>query len=273
MPVEFTLMSDGWCTQLEHIACHRGKFSTIRFASMFALIKHPALGSIVFDTGYSARFFSETSRFPARLYRWITPVKLGAAGDAATQLPTHGVDPGEVRHVIVSHFHADHIGGLKDFPNAQFHCSRAAYDSVKNLRGWQAAKHAFLPGLLPPDFEERAVFSEDAPLVRLSPKYAPFLTAHDLLNDGNLLSVDLPGHATGQIGVFLTTTNGREHLLAADACWLSRQYREFLMPHFVVRLFVDWRTYKATLQKLHDLHRNNAALEIIPAHCHEIWNR
>ena len=271
MRLELTLMSDGWCEQLEHIACRGGKFRRIRFASMFALIRHPQFGPIIFDTGYTSRFFSETRRFPEKFYRLVTPVQLNEAGDVAAQLQARGIAPGEVRHVIVSHFHADHIGGLKDFPNAKFHCTRAAFDSVKPLRGWRAVKHAFLPGLMPSDFQERAVFAEDAPLVRLPASHAPFAEARDLFGDGSLLAVDLPGHAAGQLGVFLTTTDGRDCLLAAYACWLSRQYQKCLMPHAIVRLLVDWPAYQITLQKLHQLHLNRPALRIIPAHCAEIW--
>jgi hypothetical protein len=43
------------------------------------------------------------------------------------------------------------------------------------------------------------------------------------------------------------------------------------MPHAIVRLLVDWSAYKITLQKLHQLHRNNPALRIIPTHCAETW--
>ena len=272
MKLKLTLMSDGWCEQLESIACRGGKFRHIHFASMFALIQHPRFGAILFDTGYTARFFNETRHFPEKFYRLMTPVQLNESGDVIAQLRTHGIAPEAVRHVIVSHFHADHIGGLKHFPKAKFLCTRAAFDSVKNLSSWRALKHAFLPGLLPPDFSERAAFTEDAPLVPLPERYAPFSEGRDLLGDGSLLAVELPGHATGQMGIFLTTTDGRDHLLAADACWLSRQYREFLMPHPIVRWLVDWHAYKVTLQKLHQLHRNHPALRIIPTHCGEIWN-
>ncbi|MEI9865339.1 MAG: MBL fold metallo-hydrolase [Limisphaerales bacterium] len=200
----------------------------------------------------------------------MTPVQLNETGDVAAQLRARGIALESVRHVIISHFHADHIGGLKDFPNAKFHCTRAAFESVKRLSGWRAVKHAFLPGLLPSDFLERAAFTENAPVVPLPASHTPFFEALDLLGDGSLLAVELPGHATGQIGIFLTAM-GRDCLLATDACWLSLQYREFLMPHAVVRLLVDWRAYKITLQKLHQLHRNNPALCIIPTHCAEIW--
>lgn len=272
MTLDLTLMSDGWCEQLEYIACRGGKFRRIRFASLFALIQHPQFGPVVFDTGYTTRFFSETRNFPAKFYRLVTPVQLNDAGDVVTQLRARGIAPDDVRHVIISHFHADHIGGLNDFPNATFHCTRAAYDSAKKLRGWRSVKHAFLPGLLPPDFQERAIFVEDKPTVRLPASHAPFSEAHDLFGDGSVLAVDLPGHATGQMGIFLKTPDGRDCLLAADACWLSRQFRECLMPHAIVRLLVDWPSYKITLEKIHQLHLNNPALRIIPTHCAEVWN-
>jgi glyoxylase-like metal-dependent hydrolase (beta-lactamase superfamily II) len=265
-------MSDGWCEQLEHLACRGGKFRRLRFASLFALIQHPQRGAILFDTGYTRRFFSETQRFPEKLYRLATPVFLNADGDVAVQLRRRGIAPETVRHVIVSHFHADHIGGLRDFPAATFYCSRAAYAAAQPLRGWRAVRHAFLPGLLPPDFAARAVFAEDLPRVWLPASHAPFSEARDLLGDGSLLAVDLPGHATGQLGVFLKPADGRDALLAADACWLSRQYRENRMPHTLVRLLVNWPEYKNTLQKLHQLHVQNPRLRILPAHCAEIWD-
>jgi glyoxylase-like metal-dependent hydrolase (beta-lactamase superfamily II) len=270
--LELELMSDGWCEQLEYIACQGGRFHKIRFTSLFALIRHPQFGPVVFDTGYTTRFFDETSRFPEKLYRLITPVTLNEPAGVSEQLMARGIAPATVRHVIVSHFHADHIGGLKDFPNARFHCARAGYNSVKNLHGFSAVKHAFLPGLMPADFRERAVFVEDAPLVQLPSTHAPFFSAHDLLGDGSLLAVDLPGHATGQFGIFMTDSMGRDVLLAADACWLSRQYRECLMPHPVVRFLVNWPAYKITLEKIHQLHRHSPALRIIPTHCAEIWS-
>jgi glyoxylase-like metal-dependent hydrolase (beta-lactamase superfamily II) len=272
MQLKLTLMSDGWCEQLEHIAISGGKFQNIRFSSMFALIEHPTLGPILFDTGYTQRFFAETERFPARLYRMVTPVQLLASGGAVTQLQARGIRPEAVKHIIISHFHADHVGGLCDFPNAQFHCSQVGFAAVEKLRGWRALRQAFLRGLLPSDFVQRAAFVEDAPVKSLSASYKPFLDGFDLFGDGSVLAIPLPGHATGQIGIIFNAAGGQEYLLAADACWLSRQYRDALMPHGVVRLLVDWSAYRDTLKQLHHLHQNHPSLRILPTHCAEIWN-
>jgi len=37
----------------------------------------------------------------------------------------------------------------------------------------------------------------------------------------------------------------------------------------VTRLLNDWPSYRTTLQRLHDLHRSEPDLKIIPTHCPE----
>ena len=89
-----------------------------------------------------------------------------------------------MRHLIISHFHADHIGGLADFPNAQYIFFKEAFESVQGKQGWGAVKLAFLPGHLPPDFEQRSTAVKPDQLQSLSGKYAPFEQGIDLFGDG-----------------------------------------------------------------------------------------
>lgn len=263
-PVRLTLMRDGACRQLERVALRTGRWRMIEFEATFALIEHPTAGGVLFDTGYTRRFFEETRRFPNRLYRMITPLRLHSA-PAVEQVKM------PVRHVIVSHFHADHIGGLRDFPEANLHCSRRAWEAVKNLRGLSALRRGFLPGLVPVDFASRAQFSEDCAVCALPPECAPFTEGFDLLGDGSLLAVELPGHAEGQLGVFLREESGTLTLLLADGAWSRRAIRGNTPPARCVGLLGDWRQLTATLAMLHELHRRNPRTRLIPSHCPEIW--
>ena len=250
-----------------------GQWKILKLPALFALISHLSAGHILFDTGYSDRFFSETRRFPFRLYALTTPVTVPPQESAVSQLQQHSIAPTAIQHIIISHFHADHIGGLRDFPEAKFLLLKSAYQAVKDSRGIRALRAGFLAGLLPPDFEERAIFVEDKPKVSLPSQYAPFDTAFDLLGDGSILGVELPGHATGQLGLFVTDTDQQTYFLIADACWLSRAYQEFVMPHPIANLiFANKQEYTDTLQKIHQLHELNPEIKIIPTHCPDALN-
>ena len=181
-----------------------------------------------------------------------------------------GVNPTDVHHLIISHFHADHIGGLADFPNAQYIFFEEAVKSVQGKQGWGAVKLAFLPDHLPSDFEQRSTAIEAAQMQPLPSNYAPFEWGVDLFGDGSLLGVNLPGHAYGQMGVFLQTDNLGPVFLCADACWHSKAYRELVFPHPVVNLLLpDATAYRQTLTNVHQLHQNRPNLQIIPSHCPE----
>ena len=218
---ELSLMSDGWCEQLEHIACRGGSFRRIRFASMFALIRHPQFGPVIFDTGYTARFFEETKHLPGKLYRWVTPVTLSQAGDVATQLRARGIAPEEVRHVIVSHFSRRPHRWSERFSERHVFIARgAAFESVKTLSGLRAVKHAYLPGLMPLDFPKRAKFIEDSPLVLLPANHAPFTQAHDVFGGRRHAGrVTCPAVRDGPVGGFFDYQR-RNRLPARCGCLL-----------------------------------------------------
>ena len=40
---------------------------------------------------------------------------------AIEQIRARGLDPGDVRHIVVTHLDLDHAGGLPDFPAAEVH--------------------------------------------------------------------------------------------------------------------------------------------------------
>lgn len=268
--IKFTLMAAGYCTHPEFITIRSGQWRPAPFPALFALLEHPQAGPILFDTGYTGRFFSETRHFPASLYARLTPVHFDEAEAACRQLQARGIKPGDIQYLIISHFHADHIGGLQDFPAAQYLYFNEAYTSVRPLQGFRAVRAGFLPGLLPPDFEARSRPLPLAELQSLPRRYAPFTAGLDLFGDESLVAVPLPGHAPGQMGLFVQTEAQGLIFLIADACWQSRAYRELSWPHPLANLIIaDAGAYRVTLQKIHQWYKNNPARAIIPSHCLE----
>ena len=255
----WTVLSDGWTDAHEGAAIAGGSWRRkVRFHATAVLLEHEVHGRVLFDTGYSRRFLEITNRWPYRLYRLLTPVTLTESGGIAEVLRRRCVMPESVKHVIVSHWHADHIGGLRDFPQATIHTNRASWESSQGLRGIAALLKAFLPGLVPEDAGTRLRWLEEG---------------SDVFGDGSLTVLELPGHAIGQIGVRFTAHDGAPVLLAADACWLSAAYREMRMPHPVTRVIHDWPTYRRSLSRLHQMHRDEPDLLIVPCHCPETAGR
>lgn len=266
--VRLHLLTVGRCRHPEWVTIGGGGLRPIEFPALAALIVHPTIGPILYDTGYADRFETATQPFPERFYRWITPPSLPCEEQLLTQLAGLGVSASDVSCVLVSHLHADHVAGLRDLPSSRFSALEA--DVAACLHGSRVDRlmHGMLPALLPDDFMSRLDLVDARPIVDLGPLWAPFARAYDLVGDGSLLGVPLPGHAPAQLGVLLRTEDDREVLLAADACWSARAVREQRRPSRIAGLvFDDWTRYCATLAGLGAVASRQPGLTILPSHC------
>lgn len=260
----------GHCRHPEVMTLRGGSLMPRAFPAVAMLLIHPQEGAILFDTGYDPAFLTATEPFPERFYRWVTPVTTDPARSAAAQCTALGFPPEEVRHVILSHFHADHIAGTHAFPNARIHCARAGLESAHRGGRLAATRRGVLRALIPADFAARASFFEERPPAPLPPACMPFETGADLIGDGSLLAVELPGHCPGHWGLVLNDARWGLHFLVADAAWsLDAIRRDVPPPAFTSGLLGDTRRARETLHRLHLLHRRSPDLRLTPCHCAE----
>lgn len=279
MTIKFDIFQAGYCKNQANVVLKDEKKVEMKLPAIFACIKHQTHGYILFDTGYAERFFEETKSLPYSIYAKITPVFLVPGESAVEQLKTKGLKPQDISYVFISHFHADHIAGLKDFPNSQFICSEAGYDSIKKKTGISALKSGFIPGLMPSDFESRVIFIEDCKIYELAENDASkeqtelihtYAKVYDVFGDQTLLSVDLSGHAAGQFGLFFKADQ-QYVFLVADAVWRSRSYREKVYPKSIAKLIMsDSKQYKKNVDTLHEFHKKAPNVFIVPSHCEEV---
>jgi glyoxylase-like metal-dependent hydrolase (beta-lactamase superfamily II) len=264
--VKLWLINTGYCEANEQTLLRHAPHREVKAYALAALLEHPREGLILFDTGYAPRILEAFKRFPTSIYGYLTPTTTRDEWSAISQIKMLGYMAKDIRRVIISHLHADHIAGLHDFPSATFLLSKEAF-RVGSSQGLAALKQGFIPSLLPTtkaqtiDAFQNGVFSELG-------------YTHDIFGDGLLQLVPLPGHAKGQLGLFVQTTHGPV-LLVADGCWSTTAYKNNHPPSpLAIRLlFDDVQETLKTLEHLYLFHKSNPDVLIIPSHCPDIAAR
>ncbi len=177
-----------------------------RFPSGVFLIKHSDGRYILFDTGYSRVLYK--TGIKGWLYRTLNPTTIEPENEIATQLSVQGIDPNSITHVVLSHLHPDHIGGIASFPDSSFIISRSMH---KILQQPKFTDLVFLQHI-PAWFSSKAAVLDNKDFVSI--EGIPF-QVHDLFGDESILICQLPGHTAGHLGVLIN----KEILLAGDAAW------------------------------------------------------
>ncbi|MBS0660595.1 MAG: MBL fold metallo-hydrolase [Verrucomicrobia bacterium] len=272
--VKFDLLKVGHCSHPECAVLRGGRLNAVEFPALVGLIEHPQHGLLLYDTGYSRHFWDATGGFPECLYRRLTPPTLAPEEELVAQLAGRGIRPGDIGTIVISHFHADHVAGLRDFPQARFLATRPERELCERLGRLGRLRRAYLRALLPEDLAARLSYVESTPRRPLPPHWQPFPEGYDLLGDGSLLGLDLPGHAASQLGLGFADAAGREHFLVADACWKIEGLAQRRLPSRVAYVVFDnGAAYDTTFAQLCQLQASPQAPEMIPSHCLTTWQR
>lgn len=262
--LECAIVEAGHCRHLEGLVVRGGRFRPVRLPVLVGLLRHPTEGVVLFDTGYAPRVGRAAARGPRRLYPWLVPFSIDDSTALRSVLARRGIAPEDVRVIVVSHFHPDHVGGLRDFPGARLVATAEAWRHVEGARGWRGLRLGYLPDLLPPDFTDRLRLVDGF----ADAAYGPFPGTHDLFGDGRLRLVPLPGHAAGQVGLLAEASSDCRVLFVADACWVSAGYQRPALPSAVTRVVThDARALPLSLERIHSAWRSDPGLLVVPSHC------
>jgi glyoxylase-like metal-dependent hydrolase (beta-lactamase superfamily II) len=88
-------------------------------------------GLALFDTGFG----TDDVRHPRQLslpFRAMMRPRLELGDTAISQVRELGLEPGDVRHIVLTHLDIDHSGGLPDFPDAEVHVSAREHEAMMN---------------------------------------------------------------------------------------------------------------------------------------------
>ena len=168
--------------------------------------------------------------------------------------------------ILLTHMHGDHVAGLMDLPEGiPVRASRAAIAHLSGLYGWAATRAACPPGLRDGVLARAPRPIEERPHVRTG--LPGFPEGHDLLGDGRLIAVPLPGHGVGQTGLWIPEA---ARLLVADAAYARSALRSGRMPpRWIIGRLGDPDAYRRTFGALRALMRARPEIRIDPSHCPE----
>ena len=213
-PERFVLSGGGWSMQPLKVR--------------YGFYDHPRHGPVLFDTGYSARVTAGTERSLAlKTYAALVRPELQSNGALDTFLASRGLAARDIATVVITHFHADHVSALHDFPKARFLAPRAAWHALMHTGSIANIRHGLFKELVPANFADRVTYFDTFAVVPLPGDE----TGHDLFGDRSAVSVDLPGHAPGHSGVWFGAMD-EPVLYATDVQWMRRAVTENRIPGF-----------------------------------------
>ncbi|AEV86336.1 hypothetical protein ACWT_5318 [Actinoplanes sp. SE50] len=88
------------------------------------LLAESDAGLVLIDTGFGLADIADPATRIGPPRHLLRPA-LRRAETAVAQVERLGFRPSDVRHIVVTHFDIDHIGGLADFPHARVHVTAA----------------------------------------------------------------------------------------------------------------------------------------------------
>lgn len=266
-----TFHNGGYCLQNE-ILVGTGRFRMRRFQAVVVRIEHPQHGAAMIDTGYSPFFFRATSGFPDRIARWLIPVARMPQVSPVQRWSDRGIKIDELTTIFLSHFHADHIGAVTDFPEMRFVYRHQTLATLLEQNPWSRLKNGFARKLLPEDLDRRASKIDEADFLEAT--YCDFesqtqklpFPAIDWWGDGSLIMLDMPGHAIGHTG-YLLRTKEKSILYVVDACWdVEVLMAEKRLPWVAIKAQYDGETYHRTQTTIREL-ATRSNWEIVACHC------
>jgi N-acyl homoserine lactone hydrolase len=208
----------------------------------FYLIRHPD-GDVLFDNGAHPAFISDPrSRLgdAADLYN----VVMVPGDDVVSKLRTLGVEADNIGHVVQSHLHYDHAGGLEFLTSAMVYVQKEELP----FASW------------PPVYQRDVYVRQDFDGVR---NWKELRGDYDIFNDGRLMIISTPGHTPGHQSLLVKLEN-QAYILTGDAMYDRQKATERRLPGLLWSpdaLVESWerieelqRRYKAELIVTHDLH-------------------
>lgn len=221
---------------------HEGQ-ADVRVPIVAYAITHPQ-GNVLVETGLPLELAADRGWWQGLDFMRVT---MGEDNHVVAQLRSHGIDPASIRHVVLSHLHLDHVGGIGHFPDAEFIVHRREWDYA------HAPDFLSVPLYRSQDIDRPGVRWRLLDLTEEDPEL-------DLYGDGRIRLHFTPGHSIGHVSTLAAVDSGR-FLLAGDAVSVEEHY-----TRQSAGFWVDLAALDRSITHLHDLERDEGVDVVVFSH-------
>ena len=206
------------------------KSRTVTIPVNMWVIDHPK-GLVIFDTGNNVAISDGKCKsfWDPGMCDGLKPSQK-RADVIDEQIKRLGYNPDQVKAVVTSHSHLDHIGNIKLFPKAVH-----VIQKKELYQAWWPEKFqrggAFVMG----DFDGPA---RDFNYLELEGDY-------DLFGDGSVTVISTPGHTLGHQSLRVRLASGQTMLMAQDAIWFKEN-----LEGYPAGLNYSVKDYNNSIQRL-----------------------
>jgi glyoxylase-like metal-dependent hydrolase (beta-lactamase superfamily II) len=175
------------------------------------LLRH-AQGNVLFDTGCHPSIAESPEPRWGGMSKFMVPI-MAAGDDVITGLSGIGLEPDDIDVVICSHLHPDHCGCNALFRKATVMIHARELEAAKAPEA-EAVRAGYL----------RADWDHPIPAVQ------PVDGQTDVMGDGRIVLLPLPGHTPGMMGALVGLDSGGDYLLASDALSIRENLDRDIIP-------------------------------------------
>jgi glyoxylase-like metal-dependent hydrolase (beta-lactamase superfamily II) len=186
---------------MNHLTPDRNVGRPVTIPLLMFLIDHPR-GLVVFDTGVD----TDDARDPV--------LETSPDRRVDRQMQRLGYKPRDVKYVVLSHLHLDHVGCMHLFPEATFIVRR------------QELRAAWWPDAYERGYDFDCLMRTRR-LTYLQPGAEETL---DVFRDGSVLCIDTKGHTEGHQSLVLSLPRSGTVILAGDAAQVEENLRDDVPP-------------------------------------------
>lgn len=169
-----------------------------RFLSCHCLVVESNQGLVLVDTGFGTQEVKRPQLL-GQLFTWASMPVLKEEETALRQIEKMGYKASDVTHIILTHMHLDHAGGIADFPNAKVHVHH----------------DEFLAATRPKNYMQEGAYLRyqwrDAQIVQHNTdgdNWFGFDGVRPLNGDDFIVLIPTPGHSEGHCAVAVKAKEG-----------------------------------------------------------------